>query len=276
MSRSDGDVREAKADEALSATMSEEWVASADWLAEHLDDVALVDVRDAWEYDGIGHLPGAVNVPFDEFRSEGGPEGMMPEPDEWAELLGEAGVERGDTIVAYDDTHGVFAARFLVTALYYGHDDLRLLDGDYSAWLRERETTDEAPDVTSTDYEPGEPREDVFVDADDVLAARDDPDAVVVDTREPREFEEGHIPGAVNLDWKEVVDDETRGLKPREDVEELLADRGVTPDERVVLYCNTARRISHTFVVLRWLGFPDVAFYEGSLTDWTERGHPLA
>ncbi|MGB9964336.1 sulfurtransferase [Halobacterium hubeiense] len=255
--------------------MSEEWVASADWLAEHLDDVAVVDVRDAWEYDGIGHVPGAVSVPFDEFRATGGPEGMMPERDHWAKLLGEAGIERGDTIVAYDDTHGVFAARFLVTALYYGHDDLRLLDGDYSAWLREHETTDEATEVTPTDYEPGAPREDVFVDAEDVLAATDDPDAVVVDTREPEEYDEGHIPGAVNLDWKEVVDDETRGLKPREDIEALLAERGVTPDERVVLYCNTARRISHTFVVLRWLGFPEVAFYEGSLTDWTERGHPL-
>jgi len=43
----------------------------------------------------------------------------------------------------------------------------------------------------------------------------------------------------------------------------------------VVLYCNTARRISHTFVVLRWLGYPNVAFYEGSLTEWTERGHPM-
>ncbi|MCD2200506.1 sulfurtransferase [Halobacterium sp. KA-4] len=255
--------------------MSEDWVASADWLAEHLDDVVVVDVRDAWEYDGIGHVPGAVSVPFDEFRAEGGPEGMMPERDHWAELLGDTGIERDDTIVAYDDTHGVFAARFLVTALYYGHDDLRLLDGDYSAWMRDHETSSEAPDVTPTDYEPGEPHESVFVDADDVLAATDDPDAVVVDTREPDEYAAGHIPGAVNLDWKEVVDDETRGLKPREEIEALLAERGVTPDERVVLYCNTARRISHTFVVLRWLGFPDVAFYEGSLTDWTERGHAL-
>ncbi|WP_336035708.1 sulfurtransferase [Halobacterium yunchengense] len=257
--------------------MSAEWVASADWLADHLgdDDVVVVDVRDAWEYDGIGHVPGAVNVPFDSFRSEGGPEGMMPSPGEWATLLGEAGVENGDTLVAYDDTHGVFAARFLVTALYYGHEDLRLLDGDYSAWIRGHEASTESVAAAPTEYEAGEPRRDVFVDADAVSGALDDPDAVVVDTREPWEFEEGHLPGAVNVDWKDVVDDETRGLKPREDVAALLADRGVTGDRRVVLYCNTARRISHTFVVLKWLGFEDVAFYEGSLTDWEERGRPV-
>ncbi|MFB6270944.1 MAG: sulfurtransferase [Halobacterium sp.] len=257
--------------------MSEEWVVTADWLADHLDadGVTVVDVRDAWEYDGIGHVPGAVNVPFDSFRAEDGPEGMMPDPDHWAGLLGDAGVENGDTLVAYDDTHGVFAARFLVTALYYGHDDVRLLDGDYSAWIRDHEASSDAVDPAPATYELGDRRTDVFVDADDVLAAIDDPDSVLVDTREPWEYDEGHLPGAVNLDWKEVVDEETRGLRPREEIEALLADRGVTRDDHVVLYCNTARRISHTFVVLRHLGFPDVSFYEGSLTDWQERGHPV-
>ncbi|SEW16211.1 sulfurtransferase [Halobacterium jilantaiense] len=255
--------------------MTDDWVVSADWLAAHLDSVRVVDVRDAWEYDGIGHVPDAVSVPFDSFRQEGGPEGMMPTREDWEATLSEAGIESGDTVVAYDDTHGVFAARFLVTALYYGHDDVRLLDGDYSAWIRDHGASSEPPDVTPTDYEAGDPDSGVFVDADDVAAAAEDDDAVVVDTREPWEFEEGHIPGAVNLDWKEVVDDDTRGLKPRDAVEELLASRGVTREKRVVLYCNTARRISHTFAVLGWLGFPDVAFYEGSLTEWEADGRPI-
>jgi thiosulfate/3-mercaptopyruvate sulfurtransferase len=255
--------------------MTDDWVVSADWLAANLDSVRVVDVRDAWEYDGIGHLPGAVNVPFDAFRAEEGPEGMMPEPDEWARLLSEAGVERGDTLVAYDDTHGVFAARFLVTALYYAHDDVRLLDGDYSAWIREREASSEAPDISPTDYAVGDRDASVFVDADAVQAASTDDGAVLVDTREPWEFEEGHIPGAVNVDWKALVDDDTRGLKPRGALESLLAEQGITPEQRVVLYCNTARRISHTFVVLKHLGFPDVQFYEGSLTEWENEGRPV-
>ncbi|WP_232703311.1 sulfurtransferase [Halobacterium wangiae] len=260
-----------------------DWVVTTGWLAGRLADeagedggrVRLVDVRDAWEYDGIGHVPGAVNVPFDEFRSTDGAAGMMPDRGDWEALLSAAGVAPEDTLVAYDDTHGVFAARFLLTALYFGHEDLRLLDGDYSAWIRDHEATTEVPDVDETDYRAGDAPAGVFVDDETVLAAIDDPDAVLVDTREPWEYEEGHVPGAVNLDWKEVVDAESRGLKPREEVAELLESRGVTAEKRVVLYCNTARRISHTFVVLGWLGYPDVAFYEGSLTEWTERGHPL-
>ncbi len=103
-------------------------------------------------------------------------------------------------------------------------------------------------------------------------SAIDDPDAVLADTRDDDEFAEGHIPGAVNLDWRELVDDETRGLKSRSELAETLAGHGVTPDRRVVLYCNTARRISHTYVVLSSLGYEELAFYEGSLAEWTEVG----
>ncbi len=177
---------------------------SADWLAARLDDpgVRVVDVRDAWEYDGIGHVPGAVSIPFDAFRSSAGDAGMLPGADRWTELLSNAGVAPDDEIVAYDDEHGVFAARFLVTTGLYGHDPgkLHVLDGDYSSWSREHETERDAPATTPA-----------------------------------------------------------------------LAEAGIGPDRTVLLYCNTARRISHTYLALRHLGYEDVLFYEGSLSEWEER-----
>ena len=260
-------------------------VVSAGWLADRLGEVRVVDVRDAWEFDGIGHVPGAVNVPFDSFRAEEhaaerGVEsstGMLPGVKAWEAVLSEAGIEPDDTLVAYDDTHGVFAARFLVTALAYGHDDVRLLDGDFSAWSRDHEVERGTPDVAETSYEAREPEpgSTPFVDYETVREAIEDGDVAVLDTREPWEWEEGHLPGAVQLDWREFVDDESRGLKSDEEIEAILADHGVTPDDRVLLYCNTARRISHTYVVLRQLGYEDVLFYEGSLTEWEARGGPL-
>jgi len=268
--------------------MHENVVVSADWLADRLGgsdrldgvadrsgEVAVVDVRDAWEYDGIGHVPGAVNVPFEQFRSEEGDEGTLPGADAWADLLGEAGISVDDTVVAYDDTHGVFAARFLVTAECYGHEDLHLLDGDYSSWMRDHETSSETPEIEPTTYAVREPDDSPLVGRETVEDAMDDPDAVIVDTRDGWEFEEGHVPGAVNLDWRELVDEETRGLKPRAQLESILADHGVTPDKRVVLYCNTARRISHTYVVLSSLGYDRLAFYEGSLTEWEAVDGPI-
>jgi len=259
--------------------MQEHVVVSPEWLAANLDSVRVVDVRDAWEYEGIGHVPGAVNVPFDAFRSEAGDDGMLPGADVWRDLMGEAGIAADDPIVAYDDTNGVFAARFLVTALLYGHRDLHLLDGDFSAWSRDHEVEREAPEVPETDYEVREPVDSPLVDYETVSEASEaavaGEDVVILDTREDWEYEEGHIPGAVQLDWREFVDEETRGLKSDEEIESRLADLGVDRDTRVVLYCNTARRISHTYVVLTHLGYEDVAFYEGSLTEWTERGGPV-
>jgi thiosulfate/3-mercaptopyruvate sulfurtransferase len=258
-------------------------VVSTSWLADNLDAVRVVDVRDGWEYDGIGHVPGAVNIPFDAFRADehateaGGNGGMLPGEEAFAELLSEAGITREDPVVAYDDHHGVFAARLLVTAEMYGHppDLLHLVDGDFSAWQREYETSTEMPSPEPSDYDVRLPEETPLVGAETVTAAIDDPDTVIVDTREGWEFEEGHIPGAVRLDWRELVDDETRGLKSREEMESRLDARGITREKRILLYCNTARRISHTYVVLRHLGYPALAFYEGSLTEWEAAGRPV-
>ncbi len=254
-------------------------IVSAEWLADHLGEpgTAVIDVRDGWEYEGIGHVPGAVNVPFESFRADehGSAEaGMLPGADVFADLAGTAGIESEDHIVAYDDTHGVFAARFLVTAELYGHrpSKLHLLDGDFSVWNREYSTTTDVPNPEPTTYPAAFLEEGPLIDRASMKSALEDRDAVVVDTREEWEFEEGHIPGSVRFDWRELVDTDARTIRPEPDLAALLGDRGIAPEKRIVLYCNTARRISHTYTVLRALDYPTVGFYEGSLTEWEREG----
>jgi len=253
-------------------------IVSADWVADNSERLDIVDVRDGWEYDAMAHLPGAVSIPFDRFRTgSGDSEGMLPSTGEWAALLSRSGISADSEIVAYDDHHGVFAARFLVTAELLGHDPekLHLLDGDFSSWQLEQPTSNEAPALAETEYSVDPPATTPLVDADRVAAVGEDPEAVLVDTRDESEYADGHIAGAVLLDWRDLVDDETRGLLPREEALAVLESVGIAPEKRVVLYCNTARRISHTYVVLRHLGFADVEFYEGSLTEWEAQDRPL-
>lgn len=254
-------------------------VVDVDWLADRLDSprLAVVDVRDIWEYDGIGHVPGAVSVPFDRIRADehGSAEaGMLPGADVFGEVLGAAGVGLEDDVVAYDDTHGVFAARLLVTAELYGHepDALHLLDGDYSVWNRSQPTTTDASSPEPVAYPARFRKDGPLVDREAVEAALDDLETVIVDTREDWEYEEGHIPGAVRIDWRELVDTDARTIRPESELRELLEVRGIVPERHVLLYCNTARRISHTYTVLRALGYPDLSFYEGSLTEWERTG----
>jgi len=255
----------------------EELVVDASWLASRSGEsgTRAVDVRDAWEYDAVGHLPEAVNVPFDSFRSESEEDaGHLPGAESFATVAGEAGLSRSDTLVAYDDTNGVFAARFLVTASVYGFEDVRLLDGDFSAWQREHavETEPVTPPAVDVEARRRPDAETPLVDAEEVRERIDAGDAALVDTRDPDEYAAGHLPGAVRFDWQAAVDPATRGLKSTAAVRERFAELGVDPDEPIVLYCNTARRLSHTYVTLRRSGFTDVAIYEGSLTEWREIG----
>jgi thiosulfate/3-mercaptopyruvate sulfurtransferase len=253
-----------------------------EWLADHLDDPSVrpVDVRDAWEYDALGHVPGAVNVPFEDFRdAEGGDVGHLPGAEAFAERLGAAGLSRDDVLVAYDDTNGVFAARFLVTALVYGFENVHLLDGDLSAWKRDHPIESDPVSLEETTIETRrvEGADSPIVGYDEVVELLEDRerDVIFVDTRDADEYAAGHLPGAVRFDWTEAVDPETRGLRAKDDLRERFEERGITPDRPVVLYCNTARRLSHTYVALRWLGFEDVHIYEGSLTEWRERDGEL-
>ncbi|TQQ82920.1 sulfurtransferase [Halonotius terrestris] len=247
---------------------------SASWLADRLDDdsIRFVDVREPWEYDTIGHLPGAVNIPFDSYRdSDSDDPGTLPGGKAFGRLLGEAGIGPDDTIVAYDDTHGVFAARFVLTALAYGHENAALLDGDFSSWRREYETSDEGPDTEPVSYEiEGLAADAPIVGREAVEAAIEGGESTLIDTRDQEEYDEYHLPGAIRLDWMELVDEKTRGVKDADAIEALLAERGVSTDREtpIILYCNTSRRLSHTFVALRSLGFTDVAVYEGSMADW--------
>jgi len=261
-------------------------IVSTDWVADHLDELDVVDVRDAWEYDGIGHLPGAVNIPFDSFRAE--------------EHAVESDAGNGDG----SDSTGMPRRRGVRSAPERARHRDRRRDRRlrrYARRLRRALPRDggttgsrprQAPPATTATSRHGSgntrrrarcptssppttssirPLIPSWSTPTRSRAAGDDPESVVVDTREDWEYEEGHVPGAVLLDWKDLVDDESRGILPREEALAVLEARGITPDRRIVLYCNTARRISHTYVVLGHLGFGDLAFYEGSLTEWETR-----
>jgi len=232
-------------------------------------DAAIVDVREAAAYADLGHVPGAVNVPVDRFRDPTGiARGMLPAPEDLAAWLGDAGIAPDDPVIAYDDDRGVYAARFLATLAAFGHEgDLLLLDGDYTVYERDHEVTTDDPDVTPVEYEPGDLDDDLVADRETVEAAVES-EAAVIDTRTEPEYEQAHIPGAVQLDWEAFVDDESGRRRPVEEIESLLAEHGLERDREVVLYCNTARRLSYVFAVLADLGFENVRFYEGSLEDW--------
>ena len=81
----------------------------------------------------------------------------------------------------------------------------------------------------------------------------------------------GHIPGAVNLPWRSLMaDDNPTLLKPDGQIQQLLKQRGVSPDKTIIVSCGTGREATNEFLLLKWyLGYPNVKLYEGSFTEWT-------
>jgi len=231
-------------------------------LAERLneDGLRIVDLTPAEHYPA-GHVPGAVFLDYaDIVRHRPPVMGLLPEPAHLEAVFSRLGIGPETRVVAYDHEGGGRAARLLWTLQAAGHPlaQLALLDGGIHAWRAEH------------DPEP-------VADRDYILAHLDDPHVVLLDARSPAEYagidvraaRGGHIPGAVNLDWVELID-RTRDLrlKPEDALRALLDPRGITPDKTVVTYCQTHHRSALAYWALKVLDYPHVKGYPGSWSDW--------
>jgi thiosulfate/3-mercaptopyruvate sulfurtransferase len=183
------------------------------------------------------------------------------------------------------------------TLEYVGHKDVRLLNGGWNAWLAEdHETSADTPDIASTEY-PIELDSSRLVSAEEVLAQLDDPDVVIVDARSHEEYtgevkladRGGHIPGAVNLVWFDVLtggdvvstinsdwatylkDPDVEVFEPADEIQTVLVDLGMGPDKELITYCQTLWRGAHVYFLLRLMGYTGVAGYDGSWAEWGNR-----
>jgi thiosulfate/3-mercaptopyruvate sulfurtransferase len=269
-------------------TRREQALVDIDWARQHLDDPNVrfleVDV-DTTAYD-TSHLPGATGINWTTQLNDPDTRDLAPRESLQA-LLRDAGVNDDTLIVLYGDNDNWFAAWAYWQLKYQGVDNVRLLDGGRKKVeaaglpLVAEATSHAAGNITI----PSSTRPQLRTFRNDVLAALDQPDARLVDVRSPAEFSgelaapehlpqeraqrKGHIPGAVNVPWaKAVAEDGT--FKSDEELEQLYASKGVTPDKDVTVYCRIGERSSHTwFVLSELLGYPNVHNYDGS---WTEYG----
>ena len=231
-----------------------------------------------------GHVPGAAYVDLD--RDLAGPPGAggrhpLPAADDFGAAMVRAGVRGARPVVVYDDWAGQAAGRAWWLLRFHGHPDVRVLDGGWTAWLREGGPVETGEPVTvAGDFTPvpgGMP----VVEADEV------PDVpVLVDARAPERYRgesepvdpvAGHVPGALNAPTSRNLTPE--GLfRPVAELREawaevLAAVDGVEPDPEapdepvVAAYCGSGVTAVHAVIALELLGVP-AALYPGSWSDW--------
>lgn len=266
-----------------------ELLASPDWLAENLGrhEVRVLDVR--WRPDGAGkavfaagHVPSATHLDWRAALTDpDAPEGilLLAPPDQVATALVAAGIGSGTTVVVYDDTASLYAARTWWSLRAYGLDSVRILDGGFAAWAASgRPISHAVPEVPRGAFTP---RAQLRwrLTASDVKALIGSPDALLLDARTAAEHRGfagagrrlGHVPGAVNLPAAATTEPGSGRFVDGDGARELLARAGVARGRRVVCYDGTGVAAAKLAFVLALMGHDDVAVYDGGWAEWGNR-----
>lgn len=273
---------------------------SAAWLAEHLarPGVRVVDIRGyvtttdlgggrQWaayvgardEYEA-NHIPGAVFIDWTSDITD--PDDPIPAQiaplARFAAAMGEQGIGSDTDVVVVDQTGGHFATRLWWALRFYGHDRVAVLDGGQRRWEAEgRPLSRDVPAPEPAVFVP-RPRPEIRVEATDVLAAVDRPETLIVDARDAAQYggavrrgsRGGHVPGAIHLSAKELVNEDGT-WKPIDEQRRLLDAGGIEPGRRVIAYCNGGVTATGVLFALHRTGHTDFANYDGSWNEWGER-----
>jgi thiosulfate/3-mercaptopyruvate sulfurtransferase len=255
----------------------------ADVLQGHLDNPGLlvVDLTKPETY-AKGHIPGAVYLDYAHIvRMEKPVGGLLPTAAQLEVVFSNLGLTPETHVVAYDDEGGGKAARLLWTLEAAGHRHYSLLNGGLHVWANEGHPLEQEPheptpsDCTVTLV----PDCEAVVQREFILEHLEDPGVALLDARSPAEFNGekcfasrgGHIPGAVNIEWTEFMDQSHNlRIKSIAELRNMLEEQCFTPDKTIVAYCHTHHRSAHTWFVLKYLGYT-VRGYEGSWSDWGNR-----
>ncbi len=250
----------------------------ADQLEQHLNNpgLLLVDMRNGYAQ---GHIPGAVNLTYGEIIQARPPAmGLLADEQTLSAVLSRIGLTSESHVVAYDDEGNGRASRLLWTLAVLGHQHSSLLNGGLQAWMAAgKSLQQDIVSPTPSDYQAHYANAAALADKDYILSRLGQADIALLDVRSPAEYQGldvraargGHIPGAVNMNWTDAMDPANQlRFKPDHTLQTLLEDLGVTPDKEVIVYCQTHHRSSHTYMVLKQLGYKKVRGYAGAWSEW--------
>jgi thiosulfate/3-mercaptopyruvate sulfurtransferase len=266
-----------------------ELLASPEWLAGQLgrSELRILDVR--WRPDGTGpevhargHIPGAAYLDWSKELVDTEQDvatTLLAGPDQVASAMGRAGVGDGTTLVVYDDTAGLYAARVWWSLRVYGFESCRILDGGYSAWNDgSRHVTTGATAPSAASFSPRQDLRSRLTTAD-VQGSLGSPDVLLLDARPPAEYRGyegngrrlGHIPGALNIPVAAATRPGDQRFRDGDELRAMVRAPIVGRGRRLVCYDGSGVAAAKLAFVLTLLGHDDVAVYDGGWTEWGDR-----
>jgi thiosulfate/3-mercaptopyruvate sulfurtransferase len=255
------------------------------WVENHLNDdsIRVVEVDENPGLYAEAHIPGAIGFDWKKDLQDQVKRDFLG-PEEFGDLFGRHGISNDHTIVLYGDRNNWFAAYTYWYLKYYGHDNVKLMNGPREKWISEgRPTSRNVPSYGSQQFNAQEGDPAIRAMRDEVRDALGT-DTRLVDVRSPQEYSgeliamagyeqegaqrAGHIPGAASVPWAQAVQEDGT-FKSADDLSELYGNKGVTDGNPIIAYCRIGERSAHTWFVLHeLLGHDDVKNYDGSWTEW--------
>ncbi len=243
--------------------------------------ILILDVSSADNY-ARGHIPGAIHLSPEKLVCGIQPAtGKLPNREHLSKLFGYLGLEPDKIVIAYDDEGGGWAGRLIWTLDAIGHPHHAYLDGGILAWRSADKPISTSPTApTSTHYEVDTIKQNTVIACEELMSLLSDDSLAIWDVRSPEEFDGtkvnaqrgGHIPGAINYEWTEMMDkNNSLQLLPLETIQAKLNTLGITKDKQVITHCQTHHRSGLSYLVAKLLDYPNIRAYDGSWSEWGNR-----
>ncbi|MBY6209963.1 sulfurtransferase [Microbulbifer agarilyticus] len=243
-------------------------------LLEH-KEIRVIDLSSPQNYLA-GHIPGALGLPFQALMAGTPPApGKLPSIERLTQVMQAIGLTPDTHIVACDDEGGGWAGRLLWTLEVIGHTKYSYLNGGMTAWKNAGlPLTTEDATVTPSSITVSIADDAPMIDAEQIQQRLGQNDLQIWDARSPLEYSGermvamrgGHIPGAINCEWTQLMDPQ-RDLRIREDAKEFLTALGIDGSKEIATHCQSHHRSAFTWLVGKSLGLP-IKAYPGSWSEW--------
>ena len=241
-------------------------------------DLLVIDVGDADAYEKE-RIPGSVHVDYLDIVSGAVPtSGTLPPVENLQDVFSQVGLTRDKHVVAYDSEGNGRASRLLWTLDVLAHPRTSLLNGGFTAWRNEGYPVESSPppSIDRSNY-PVRVNGKAQADKSYILSNLENSNIGLLDARSQMEYEGfdvramrgGHIPGARNINWLDTIDTTRNNrFKSADELLQMLHQQGITPDKEIITYCQTHHRSSHSYAMLKSLGYDRIRGYAGSWSEW--------
>jgi thiosulfate/3-mercaptopyruvate sulfurtransferase len=262
----------------------EPMLVTVDWLGDHLNDPSLVllQIGENKDFD-MGHIPGAQFLDYESISTPHG-QGLMlelPPVEQLVSVFERLGVSNRSRIILYFGTNWVTpTTRVYWTLDYLGIGDrTSILNGGLVAWQATHHPVSNEVKQPAKGLITPAPRKEIVADAEWVSSHLSKPTVTIIDAR-AHEFyngsqsdgnpRSGHIPGATNISYLDVIDQDNNKFKSADALKELFRAAGLKPGNLMVSYCHIGQRATVLYFTAKMLGY-DAKMYDGSWEDWSHR-----